>query len=137
MRSLGQELLPEELLSLPQVRCLPGEGGAMHLPEVREEVSVVASEVLEEFRIFVYPQELADELDGEDFRVVERWGGSPFSEAPEVLESVVYEAEDGDDEGAKIQEKTSATSGAIELTPSVGRSSVLLKSSNKQTCTWG
>ena len=31
MRSLGQELLPEELLDLPQVRCLPAEeGGAMH-----------------------------------------------------------------------------------------------------------
>jgi hypothetical protein len=32
-------------------------------------------------------------------------------EAPEVHESVVYEAEEGyDDEGAKIQQKTSATS---------------------------
>jgi hypothetical protein len=27
VRSLGQELLPEELLGLPQVRRLPGEGG--------------------------------------------------------------------------------------------------------------
>jgi len=128
---LGQDLLPEALLGLPQVRCLPSEGGAMHPPQVREEVSVVAPEVLEEFRVFVEPQELTDDLDGEHFRVGERWGGSACSEAPEVHESVVYEAEDGYYEGAKIQEKTSATSGAIELTPSVGRSSVLLKSSKK------
>jgi hypothetical protein len=104
----------------------------MHSPEVREEVGVVAPEVSEEFGVFVEPQELADDLDGENFRVVERWGGSPFSEAPEVLESVVDEAEDRDDEGAKIHKKTSAaSSGAIGSTPSVGGSSVLLKSSNK------
>jgi hypothetical protein len=108
----------------------------MHLPKVREEVSIVAPEVLEEFGVFVEPEELTDDLDGEHFRVAERGSGSACSEAPEVHESVVYEAEDGYDEGAKIQEKTSATSGAIELTPSVGRSSVLLKAS-KKTCTRG
>jgi hypothetical protein len=30
VRNAGEELSPEELLGLPQVRCLPGEGGAMH-----------------------------------------------------------------------------------------------------------
>ncbi len=104
----------------------------MHSPEVQEEVvGVVAPEVLKEFRVFVKPQKLADNLDGEYFRVAERGGGSAPSQAPEFLESVVYEAEDGNDEGAKIHEKTSAVSGAIESTLSVGMSSVLLKSSKK------
>jgi hypothetical protein len=95
-------------------------------------VGVVAPEVRKELRIFVEPQELADDLYGDDLGVKERWGGSALSEAPEILESVVDEAEDGYDEGgAKIHKKTSATSGAIGLTPSVGRSSVLLKSSKK------
>ena len=36
MRSLGQEFLPEVFLDLPEVGCLPGEGGAMHPQEVWE-----------------------------------------------------------------------------------------------------
>jgi hypothetical protein len=131
VRNADEELSPEEFLDLPQVRCLPGEGGAMHLPEVREEVGVVAPEVRKELGVFVEPEELTDDLDSQYFRVTERGSGSAFSEAPEVLESVIYEAEDRDDEGAKIHRKTSAASGAIGSTPSVGVSSVLLKSSKK------
>jgi hypothetical protein len=85
----------------------------MHVQEVREEVGVVAPKVRKELCILVYTQELADDLDGEHFRVTERGGGSAPSEMSEVLEPVVYEAEDGNDEGAKIHEKTSTTSGAI------------------------
>jgi hypothetical protein len=85
----GEELSPEELLGLPQVRCLPGEGGAMYTSEVREEVSVVAPEVRKELLVFIYSQKLTDDLDGEDFRVAERGGRSAPSEAPEVLESVI------------------------------------------------
>jgi hypothetical protein len=48
VRTLGQELLPEDLLELPEVCCLPGEGGAMHSPQVREEVGIVAPEVCKE-----------------------------------------------------------------------------------------
>src|SRR5215217_750062 len=93
----------------------------MHLPEVRKE-----------FGVFVEPEELTDDLDSQYFRVTERGSESALSEAPEVLESVIYEAEDRDDEGAKIHKKTSAaSSGAIGSTPSVGGSSVLLKSSKK------
>lgn len=41
---------------------------------------------------------------------------------------LVDKTEDGDDdEGVKIQKKTSATSGAIGPTPKVGKSSALLK----------
>jgi hypothetical protein len=49
--SVGQELLPEDLLELPKVGCLPGEGGAMHPPQVREEVGIVAPEVCKELCI--------------------------------------------------------------------------------------
>jgi hypothetical protein len=131
VRNANEELSPEEFLDLPQVRCLPGEGGAMHTSEVREEVGVVVPEVRKEFCVFVEPQELPNDLDSQYFRVAERGSGSALSEASEVLESVIYEAEDRDDEGAKIHKKTSAGSGAIGSTPSVGGSSVLLKSSKK------
>ena len=103
----------------------------MHTPQVREEMGVVAPEVLGEFSVFIDPQELADDLDGNDLRVEERRVGPAPSEAPEVRDPVVDEAKDGYDEGAKIQQKTSATSGAIGLIPSIGRSSMLLKSSKK------
>ena len=104
----------------------------MHVQEFWEEMGVVAPEVREELRVFVEPQELADDLDSEDLGIAERRGGSAPSEGPEVLESVIYEAEDGYDEGAKIHKKTSATSlWCYWSTPSVGRSCVLLKSSMK------
>jgi hypothetical protein len=129
---VGRELLPEAFLNLPEVGRLPGEGGAMHPQQVREEVGVVAPEVRQELRVFIESQELADDLDGEYFRVGERWGGSAASDAP-LFETVVDKAESGDDEGAKIHKRRPpATSfGAIGTTPSVGRSSVLLKSSKK------
>ena len=126
MGSVGQELLPEAFLNLPEVGCLPGEGGAVHMQEeVREVVSVVAPEVRKELCIFGESQKFADDLDGEHFRVAERWGGSAASDAL-LFEPVVDEAEDGHDEGAKIhKKKTSATSLVlIGSTPSVGRSSV-------------
>jgi len=74
--SVGQELLPEALLDLPEVGCLARESGAVYPPQVREEVSVVAPEVGKKLRIFVEPQELADNLDGDDLRVKELRGGS-------------------------------------------------------------
>jgi hypothetical protein len=89
VRTLGQELLPEDLLELPEVCCLPGEGGAMHSPQVREEVGVVAPEVCKELCIFVDPQKLAYDLDGDDLGVAERWGGSATSETTEILDAVV------------------------------------------------
>jgi hypothetical protein len=107
----------------------------MHEAEAWEEVSVVAPEVGKELRIFVEPQELTDELDGEHFRIPERrWGGSSApSEAPEVGDTVVYEAEDGDDEGVKIRKKTSSTSlRCYWSTPSVGRYYLWFKPSKKR-----
>ena len=116
MGSVDQKRLPEVLFDLPEVGRLPAEGGAIYPHQVREEVNVVAPEVGKELRIFVESQELTDDLDGEHFRVAQRWGGSTLSEAPEVSDAVVDEAEDGHDEGVKIhKKKTSATSlyGAI------------------------
>ena len=79
------------------------------------------------------PRKLADELYGKHLRVAQRGGGSTCSEAPEVLDVVVYEAEDSNDEGAKIHNRRPPLrlSGAIGSTPSVGRSSLSLKSSKK------
>ncbi len=103
----------------------------MHPPQVREEVGVVAPEVRKELCIFVKPQELADDLDGEDFRVEERRSRSAPSEASEILESVVYEAEDDNDEGAKIHERRPPLRRWVWSLPSVGRSSLWFKPSMK------
>jgi hypothetical protein len=131
--SVGQELLPEVLFDLPEVGCLPGEGGAMHPQEVREVVSVVTPEVGKELRLFIESQKLADDLDGDDFRVAERWGGSACSEAPEVSDVVVDEAEDGDDEGVKIHESGDLLLAWAEVwaPPSVGRSRSLFNRPEK------
>jgi hypothetical protein len=77
------------------------------------------------------PQKLSDDLDSEDFRVGELGGRTALTDTLS-FELIVYQAEDGYDEGAKIQKKTSAASGAIESTPSVGRSSFSLKPSSKK-----
>jgi hypothetical protein len=68
-------------------------------------VGVVAAEVGKELRVFVYPQELTDNLDGEHFGVAERGSWSACPETPEFSDTVVDEAEDGNDEGAKIHER--------------------------------
>ncbi len=104
----------------------------MHPAEVREEVGVVAPEVRKELRILVEPQELADHLDGEDLRVEERRGGSACSEAPEARDPIVYEAEDGDDEGAKIHGKRPPSLRLVWAPPSVGRSRSLFNRSQKR-----
>jgi hypothetical protein len=65
VRCFSQELLPEILFDLPEVCGLPGEGGAMHVQEVRKEVGIVPPEVGQELRILVYPQKLADNFNGE------------------------------------------------------------------------
>ncbi len=58
-------------------------------------MGAVTPEVRKEFSVFVYPQELTDDLDCEEFRVEECGSGVALSERPEVCDRVVYEAEDG------------------------------------------
>jgi hypothetical protein len=95
----------------------------------------VTSEEAVDALVGVEAEELTYDLDSEELSIREVGGRSASSEAS-PFERVVDEAENGDDEGVKIQEKTSVVIGAIRLIPSVGRSSVLLKPS-KETCTWG
>lgn len=55
---LGQELLPKALFDVPEVGRPSGEGGAIHVPEIRgKEVGVVPPEVRKEVRVFVESQE--------------------------------------------------------------------------------
>jgi hypothetical protein len=109
----------------------------MHASEVREEVGVVASEVGKEFCVFVYPQKLADDLDGEQFRVAERGSRSACSEAPEVSGVVVYEAEDGYDEGVKIHESGDLLVASVGLGTTERREVSLSIQPFGQTCTRG
>jgi hypothetical protein len=109
----------------------------MHPPQIREKVGVVAPEVRKEFRVFAYPQELAYDLDGKDFRVAERRSGSACSEAPEVLELVVYEAEDGHDKGAKIHESEDLLLASVGLGTTERREVSLIIQPFGETCTRG
>jgi hypothetical protein len=137
VRSELKELLPEELLGLPEVCCLPGEGGAMHPPQVREEVGIVAPEVGKELRVLVEPQELAYDLDGQDLRVEERRSRSTLSEASELSDAVVYEAEDAYDEGAKIHESGDLLLASVGLGTTERREVSLFIQQFGETCTRG
>ena len=84
----------------------------------RELFIVVLSEAAVESFVGIDAGELSDDFDSNNLGVGEfRLGGHAFG-------CGVF-----DEEAVKIRKKTSATSGAIGSTPSVGRSSLLLKSS--------
>ena len=100
-------------------------------------MGVVAPEVGKELRVFIESQKLADDLDGDDFRVAERWGGSACSEAPEVGYMVVYEAEDGDDEGVKIHESGDLLLAWVGLSTTERREVSLSIQPFGETCTRG
>ena len=106
MRSRREELLPNALLDLPEVSALSGEGGAVdYFAQGGEPIAVMPSEVTKDCLVGVHAEELSDELDGDDLRVGElrKW---PALANKATLEPVVDEAEDGNDEGAKIHERS-------------------------------
>lgn len=106
----------------------------MHPPQAREEVvSVVAPEVLKEFRLFVESQKRADDLDGEDLRGKDRRGGSAPSETSQLFDAVADETEDGDDEGAirSMRVETSFSLRSVWAPPSVRRSRSSINRSEK------
>jgi hypothetical protein len=105
VRSDVQKHLLEGFLDLPEVGGLAAEGGAMDLEKCRKPLGVVPSEVVVECLVGVEPQKLAYDLDSEDLRVGEFGGGSTLAQGFPVLEPIVHQAEDGHDEGVKIQKR--------------------------------
>ena len=98
--SEGEKLLPEVLLDLEEVGRLPSEGGAVDDPERGEPLCVVPSEEEADCLVVgVYAEELSYDLDGEDLGVGKLRGGTTLTDTPS-FEPIVYQAEDGDDEGA-------------------------------------
>jgi hypothetical protein len=81
--------------------------------------------------LFVHPQKLAYDLDGDDLGVAERWSGSATSETSEILDAVVDEAEDADNEGVKIHWKRPPSLRLVWAPPSVRRSPLLFNRSEK------
>src|SRR5215210_733830 len=126
----AEKLLPEALLDLPKVGCLPGKGGAMHFCEGGKPLAVMTPEVPKDPLVGVYPQELAYDLDGEDFCVRKFGQGATRSEGS-VFDAVVDEAEDRDDEGVKIHRKRPPSLRLVWAPPSVGRSPLLFNRSEK------
>jgi hypothetical protein len=99
-----EELLPEVFLYPPGVGRLPGEGGAMDLEKCGEPLAVMFSEVAKDSLIGVHAEEPTDDLDGGNLSVRKSWKGTTRS-ASSVFDRVVHQAEDGNDEGAKIHRK--------------------------------
>ena len=130
VRSEDEELLPEALLDLPEVGTLSEEGGAVEFAYSGEPLAIMTPEVTKDRLVGAQTQELTDDLDGEDFCVGKFGQGSTCSKGP-VLDSVVYEAEDGDDEGAKIHGKRPPSLRLVWAPSSVGRSPSLFNRSQK------
>ena len=105
MRSRREEPLLNALLHLPEVGAVSGKGGAVALAqEGGEPLALMLPEVVKDRLVGVEPRELSDDLDGEDLRVRKFRQWTTRSEMS-VFGSVVDEAEDGDDEGAKVHWK--------------------------------
>ena len=108
----------------------------MDLSEGREPLGVVAAEVGVEPLLGVDTQELAHDLHGQHFRVGELGVGTALAQLLLVChEPVVDHAEDGDDEGVKIHERTETSfcfsfcfSWSVKAPPSVEEVSVFLQS---------
>jgi hypothetical protein len=134
--SEGEKLLPESFLDLPEVGCLPREGGAVDDPERREPLTVVPSEEEVDTLVGVEPQELAHDLYGEDLGVGKLRSGATPTDTPS-FELIVYEAEDGDDEGAKIHESEDLLLASVGLGTTERREVSLFIQPFGETCTRG
>ena len=87
-------------------------------------------EVTKDRLVSVHAEKLSDDLDGDSLRVGKLGGRTALANTA-ALEPVVYEAEDGDDEGAKIHERRPPLRRLVWSLPSVGRPSLWFKSSKK------
>ena len=80
---------------------LATESGAMSFFEGWKPFAVVATEVGVDALVGVYAEELTNDLHGEDLAISEGGFGPALAEASS-LEPIVDQAEDANDEGAKI-----------------------------------
>jgi hypothetical protein len=89
-----EHLLPEVFLDLPEVGALSGEGGAVDFTQGWEALGVMTPEVTKDRLVGVEPQELSDDLDGEDL-CVRKFGQWTTRSEVSSFDSTVDEAEDG------------------------------------------
>jgi hypothetical protein len=73
----------------------------VHLPQGWEPLPVVTPKVDEKILLGVEPQELAYDLDGEDFGVGKLRAGTALAQLGLSFEPVLNEAQDGNDESVK------------------------------------
>ncbi len=83
----------------------------------RKRLGVVATEVGVDALVGIYPQELVDDLHDEHLTICKGGFGSAPSDAPHFSGSVVGQAEDANDEGAKIHCATTSSFFFIDETP--------------------
>jgi len=103
----------------------------VHLSQGWEVLSIVTPEVDEEIFLGVDTEELSYDLDGQDLRVSELRVRTALAQLGFSLEPIVYEAENGDDEDAKIHELRPPSRRWLRAPPSVRRSRSSFNSSKK------
>src|SRR5215207_2104401 len=133
----AQQVLPQSLFGDPQIGRLTRESGAVHLPQGWEELPVVTPEVGEEVLLGVDAEKLADDLDGQDLRVGKLRVGTALTQLGFSFEPVVNEAEDGDDESAKIHESEDLLLASVGLGATERREVSLFIQPFGETCTRG
>lgn len=103
---LPDHALPKSLFQLPEISCLSNKSGAMKRGQSREEVRVVASEVIEDSLVLAQPKILANDFHSEDFTIREarlRPTGTETALAKVGIKSIVNEAKHSYNEGIQVQ----------------------------------
>jgi hypothetical protein len=93
-------------------------------------------EVAKDSLVGVHTEELSDDLNGEDLGVGELGSWAALSNTA-TLEPVVDEAQDGNDEGAKIHEREDLLYASVGLVATERREVFSLAQVLKETCTRG
>jgi hypothetical protein len=111
------------------VRCTSPRGG--------EPLAVVTAEKEVDALVGVEPQELPDDLDGEDLGVGELRGGPALTEPAPCFELIIHQTEDSYDEGAMFHESEDLLLFSMDWSTTESREIFYVTQAFKETCTRG
>jgi hypothetical protein len=109
----------------------------MYLTESGEPLAVVPSEEQVDALVGVEPQELTDDLYGEDLGVGELGYGSALTEPAPSFELIIHQTKDSDNEGAKFHESEDLLLFSMDWSTTESREVFYVTQAFKETCTRG
>jgi hypothetical protein len=89
VKGVGEKLLPEAFLHLPEVGSLPGEGGAMDEAQRGKPLCVVPSDVAVDTLVGIYTEELSENLYSADLRIRKLRSGTALADATPLSRSSI------------------------------------------------